>query len=201
MFQRPYVWNRAQWKQLFNDLLNGFKEQRLHFLGSIILKQLPSPMVEGSRRSLIDGQQRLKTFPILVKSIYDLLDEDRHVDYVGFLYAEPTKDKNPKIKHSHINRSSFESIIKAKDYSEVCESKGDDKLFACYKYFSERLKNSNLESSDIVRFLGYILEMKLWVVINLDENEDEQKIFDSINSVGLVLSSIDIIKMQYLIDL
>ena len=189
-FQRPYVWSKVQWEQLFNDLLNGFKEQRLHFLGSIILKQLPSSMVEGSRRSLIDGQQRLKTFSILVKSIYDLLDEDRLVDYVGFLYAEPTKYKNPKIKHSHINRSSFEAIINAKDYSEVCESKDDG-----------RLKNSNLESSDIVRFLDYILEMKLWVVINLDENEDEQKIFDSINSAGLVLSSIDIIKMQYLIDL
>lgn len=201
MFQRPYVWNRAQWKQLFNDLLNGFKEQRLHFLGSIILKQLPSPMVEGSRRSLIDGQQRLTTFSILVKSVYDMLDEVRMNDYAGYLYAKPRSEKNPKIKHSHINRASFESIIKAKNYLEFCEVKNDDKLISCYKYFSERLKNSNLESSDIVRFLDYILEMKLWVVINLDENEDEQKIFDSINSVGLVLSSIDIIKMQYLIDL
>ena len=91
LFQRPYVWHRAQWTQLFNDLLTGFKEQRLHFLGSIILKQLPSPMVEGSRRSLIDGQQRLKTFPILVKSIYDLLDEDRLVDYVGFFVRRAHK--------------------------------------------------------------------------------------------------------------
>ena len=79
LFQRPYVWNRAQWEQLFNDLLNSFREPRLHFLGSIILKQLPSSMVEGSHRSLIDGQRRLTTFSILVKSIYDLLDEDRVV--------------------------------------------------------------------------------------------------------------------------
>lgn len=193
-FQRPYVWSKVQWEQLFNDLLNSFREQRLHFLGSIILKQLPSSMGEGSRRSLIDGQQRLTTFSILVKSIYDLLDEDRHVDYVGFLYAEPTKDKNPKIKHSHINRSSFESIIKAKDYSEVCESKGDDKLFACYKYFSERLKESDLKNNEIINFLNYVVKTDLWVVIDLKGNEDEQKIFDSINSAGLVLSSMDIIK-------
>ena len=193
-FQRPYVWSKVQWEQLFNDLLNGFKEQRLHFLGSIILKQLPSSMGEGSRRSLIDGQQRLTTFSILVKSIYDLLDEDRLVDYVGFLYAEPTKDKNPKIKHSHINRSSFEAIIKAKDYSEVCESKGDDKLFACYKYFSERLKESGLKNNEIINFLNYVVKTDLWVVIDLKGNEDEQKIFDSINSAGLVLSSMDIIK-------
>lgn len=193
-FQRPYVWSKVQWEQLFNDLLNSFREQRLHFLGSIILKQLPSSMGEGSRRSLIDGQQRLTTFSILVKSIYDLLDEDRLVDYVGFLYAEPTKDKNPKIKHSHINRSSFEAIIKAKDYSEVCESKGDDKLFACYKYFSERLKESGLKNNEIINFLNYVVKTDLWVVIDLKGNEDEQKIFDSINSAGLVLSSMDIIK-------
>lgn len=193
-FQRPYVWNKVQWEQLFNDLLNSFREQRLHFLGSIILKQLPSSMGEGSRRSLIDGQQRLTTFSILVKSIYDLLEEDRLVDYVGFLYAEPTKYKNPKIKHSHINRSSFEAIIKAKDYSEVCESKGDDKLLACYKYFSEKLKESGLKNNEIINFLNYIVRTDLWVVINLNGNEDEQKIFDSINSAGLVLSSMDIIK-------
>ena len=193
-FQRPYVWNKVQWEQLFNDLLNSFREQRLHFLGSIILKQLPSSMGEGSRRSLIDGQQRLTTFSILVKSIYDLLEEDRLVDYVGFLYAEPTKYKNPKIKHSHINRSSFEAIIKAKDYSEVCESKSDDKLLACYKYFSEKLKESGLKNNEIINFLNYIVRTDLWVVINLNGNEDEQKIFDSINSAGLVLSSMDIIK-------
>lgn len=193
-FQRPYVWNKVQWEQLFNDLLNSFREQRLHFLGSIILKQLPSSMGEGSRRSLIDGQQRLTTFSILVKSIYDLLEEDRLVDYVGFLYAEPTKYKNPKIKHSHINRSSFEAIIKAKDYSEVCESESDDKLFACYKYFSEKLKESGLKNNEIINFLNYIVRTELWVVINLNGNEDEQKIFDSINSAGLILSSMDIIK-------
>lgn len=193
-FQRPYVWSKPQWEQLFEDLFYSFKERRPHFLGSIILKQLSSSMGDGSRRSLIDGQQRLTTFSILVKSIYDMLDEVRMNDYAGYLYAKPRSEKNPKIKHSHINRASFESIIKAKNYLEFCEAKNDDKLISCYKYFSERLKNSNLESSDIVRFLDYILEMKLWVVINLDENEDEQKIFDSINSAGLVLSSMDIIK-------
>ena len=193
-FQRPYVWSKPQWEQLFDDLFYSFKEKRPHFLGSIILKQLSSSMGNGSRRSLIDGQQRLTTFSILVKSIYDMLDEVRMNDYAGYLYAKPRSEKNPKIKHSHINRASFESIIKAKNYLEFYEAKNDDKLISCYKYFSERLKNSNLESSDIVRFLDYILEMKLWVVINLDENEDEQKIFDSINSAGLVLSSMDIIK-------
>ena len=42
--------------------------------------------------------------------------------------------------------------------------------------------------------MNYIVRTELWVVINLNGNEDEQKIFDSINSAGLILSSMDIIK-------
>ena len=113
-FQRPYVWSKPQWEQLFDDLFYSFKERRPHFLGSIILKQLSSSMGNGSRRSLIDGQQRLTTFSILVKSVYDMLDEVRMNDYAGYLYAKPRSEKNPKIKHSHINRASFESIYKSK---------------------------------------------------------------------------------------
>ena len=37
-FQRPYVWSKPQWEQLFEDLFYSFKERRPHFLGSIILK-------------------------------------------------------------------------------------------------------------------------------------------------------------------
>ena len=194
-FQRPYVWSKIQWEQLFDDLLYSFKESRSHFLGSIILKQLPTRTGEWTRKSLIDGQQRLTTFSILIKSIFDILEKNTIGGYRHFLYKiMPTEEDAPKIKHSQINRASFDAIIKAKDYSEVCDLKNDDKLLACYKYFSERLKDSVLERNEIINFLNYILTTKLWVVIDLEGNEDEQKIFDSINSAGLVLSSMDIIK-------
>lgn len=194
-FQRPYVWSKIQWEQLFDDLLYSFKESRSHFLGSIILKQLPTRTGEWTRKSLIDGQQRLTTFSILIKSIFDILEKNTIGGYRHFLYKiMPTEEYAPKIKHSQINRASFDAIIKAKDYSEVCDLKNDDKLLACYKYFSERLKDSVLERNEIINFLNYILTTKLWVVIDLEGNEDEQKIFDSINSAGLVLSSMDIIK-------
>ena len=43
--------------------------------------------------------------------------------------------------------------------------------------------------------MNFILEKsKLWVVINLGQDEDEQKIFDSINSTGVKLTATDIIK-------
>ena len=102
-FQRAYVWKEDEWEQLFDDLLDSFKSKKEHFLGSIILKQLPTQAGEGSCRSLIDGQQRLTTFSILIKSLYDKLPNDDKPDYNEYLFGKPIKDKKPKIKHSKIN--------------------------------------------------------------------------------------------------
>lgn len=199
-FQRAYVWEEEQWKQLFEDLQDSYTNNREHFLGSIVLKQLPTNAGEGTKRSLIDGQQRLTTFSILVKSLYDKLDEDDKQDNVKYLFKKPTKHKNPKIQHSKIDKVSFEKILQAKDFISLQnierykegkdKGKIKDRLIRCYEYFTEQIK----QEKQYKEFLDFILNSKLWVTINLDTNEDEQKIFDSINTAGLKLTATDIIK-------
>lgn len=199
-FQRAYVWEEDQWEQLFDDLNDSYTNRREHFLGSIVLKQLSTNAGEGTKRSLIDGQQRLTTFSILVKSLYDKLDEDDKQDNVKYLFKKPTKHKNPKIQHSKIDKVSFEKILQAKHFDCLQDverykdgkekGKIKDKLIRCYEYFEDRIK----EREDHKDFLDFILNAKLWVTINLDTNEDEQKIFDSINTSGLKLTATDIIK-------
>lgn len=188
-FQRAYVWERDQWEQLFEDLRDSYETRREHFLGSIVLKQILSNAGEGSIRSLIDGQQRLTTFSILVKSLYDKLDSDDRQDYVKYLFKSPTKEKKPKILHSRLDKESFDEVLGAIDISYIDPSK-KDRILECYRYFSGKIE----ELEDYKRFLTFILESKLWVTINLRESEDEQKIFDSINTAGLKLTATDIIK-------
>lgn len=67
-----------------------------------------------------------------------------------------------------------------------------DKIIRCYEYFTKQIKE--VEYHKDKEFLEFILNSKLWVTINLDTNEDEQKIFDSINTAGLKLTATDIIK-------
>lgn len=199
-FQRAYVWEEDQWEQLLEDLKDSYINKREHFLGSIVLKQLPTSVGEGTKRSLIDGQQRLTTFSILVKSLYDRLDEDDKQDNVKYLFKKPTKEKNPKIQHSKIDRISFNKILQAKDFISLQDierykdgkdkGKIKDKLIRCYEYFTKQIK----EETSYKDFLDFILSSKLWVTINLETNEDEQKIFDSINTAGLKLTATDIIK-------
>lgn len=186
-FQRAYVWGEDEWEQLFDDLLDSFNNKKAHFLGSIVLKQLDTNAGEGSRRSLIDGQQRLTTFSILIKSLYDKIPDDEKPDYNEYLFGKPIKDKNPKIKHSKINSNSFVKVLKA---TNSLMEKSDDKILECYRYFRSRVEKLD----DFRGFMDFILDSKLWVVIDLNKDDDEQKIFDSINSTGVKLTATDIIK-------
>lgn len=188
-FQRGYVWDKEQWAQLLNDLNDSYENKREHFLGSVVLKQLNSNAGEGSRRSLIDGQQRLTTFSILVKSLYDFLESNHKQDYTAYLYKRPSADKQPKISHERLDKDSFNKILSANSQEDL-DATDSNKLIKCYKFFSKELQNLKDKKS----FLDFILHSRLWVIINLDSNEDEQKIFDSINTAGLKLTASDIIK-------
>ena len=68
-YQREYVWKDEQVEQLLADLLDAYNtdSQKAYFLGTIVTYD------SGSQFELIDGQQRLTTFFILlcaIKKIY-----------------------------------------------------------------------------------------------------------------------------------
>ena len=68
-YQREYVWKDEQVEQLLADLLDAYNtdNQKAYFLGTIVTYD------SGSQFELIDGQQRLTTFFILlcaIKKIY-----------------------------------------------------------------------------------------------------------------------------------
>src|SRR6185503_5453814 len=79
LFQRPYVWNQEnQWEPLWNDVVR-VSERRLrapqakqhpHFLGAVVLQQIPNPVGLMQERTIIDGQQRLTTLQLLLDALH-----------------------------------------------------------------------------------------------------------------------------------
>ncbi|WP_104749701.1 DUF262 domain-containing protein [Helicobacter cynogastricus] len=193
-FQRPYVWKEAQWKQFFEDLHSSYKLNRAHFLGSVILQDTPSTSGGYSQDTLvIDGQQRLTTFSILIKALYDTLEDEQQQDYKQCLFQKPVQKKMPKIQHSKCDAPHFTRILQANTSTDLGDAPRDNRLLQAYIHFSQTLKDKQLlEHSQ--EFLDYLTESDLWVVIRLDTYEDAQQIFDSINTAGLRLSATDIIK-------
>src|SRR5262249_29185101 len=79
LFQRPYVWNEElQWDPLWRDLewvatrVLGHPDAAHppHFLGAVVLQQLPTPTSDLQQRTIIDGQQRLTTLQLMLDALH-----------------------------------------------------------------------------------------------------------------------------------
>ena len=78
VFQRPYIWTQDhQWEPLWEDvteLAEGILEDGQapsHFMGAIVLQQIPNPMKSIETRVVVDGQQRLTTVQLLLDAIQE----------------------------------------------------------------------------------------------------------------------------------
>ena len=75
LFQRHYVWDQEeQWEPLWTDIkekayqrLSEYQRQQFtHFTGAIVIQQKQTNVDEVQKYEIIDGQQRLTTFQIIL---------------------------------------------------------------------------------------------------------------------------------------
>ncbi len=199
-FQRTYVWKEENWEELFNELSKD--NNTTNFLGTIILKQLPSNSGESKKLEVIDGQQRLTTISVLLKVLLDNLSkQDKsqvESDIKQILFFKPNifDAGQIRIEHSRVDKDAYEQVINGTiNIQNINET--SHKILLCYKYFNDRLLENQLEKNElIIRMLKKLLDAnnKMLVVIDLRENDDEQKIFDTLNTAGVRLTAAEIIK-------
>ncbi|MEJ5286648.1 MAG: hypothetical protein CH6_0427 [Candidatus Kapaibacterium sp.] len=198
-FQRTYVWNEENWEDLLNELLR--EDKKNNFLGAIILKQLPKISGEPSQLEVIDGQQRLTTLSILLKALYDTFSDEEtkrncESDIKSILrYRKDYTSSNyeVRIEHSRADSEAYGKVIE--DTLNIDQINEDSHLILrCYKYFFQKLEN--MGESKRKELLNRILnpENKMLVVIDLDEKDDEQEIFDTLNTAGVRLTIAEIVK-------
>ena len=92
-FQRPYVWSQDdRWEPFWEDVRNVAEDyldeleragnddieasQRTspHFLGALVLKQVPTGAKHIDRRDVIDGQQRVTTLQLLLDAVQQICE-------------------------------------------------------------------------------------------------------------------------------
>ena len=87
LYQRRYVWDQTNWSALWNDIrsqvgskLSGGDSR--HFVGAIITRPIKSGRL--SKFEIIDGQQRLATFQIILCAIRDICQSTDYADIVAY---------------------------------------------------------------------------------------------------------------------
>lgn len=183
-FQRAYVWNEQQWERLLDDMESICENRKPYFLGSVILKlqQTSSGPQIGDRRTLIDGQQRLTTLNILFKVLCLKTNQNDVFNRIFRLY-------NNKIAllHNHDNHVSFNKILNLTSEEDL---EGDDLIIETYRYFKKNIVPEKLNMNDILTNI-------MFVGIDLGSDEDEQQIFDTINSLGVRLTTAELLKNYF----
>lgn len=183
-FQRSYVWEKEQWARLLEDMESISKNNKPYFLGSVILKQQEtSSSSPGEVRTLIDGQQRLTTLNIFFK-VLSLMTNTNNFDGVFKL----RRDQQIALRHNHNDEANFNQIVNLTKLEEIQNEEANFcHIRGAYNYFRE---NMIAEDYDFFNIMDNIM----FVGIDLNRDEDEQQIFDTINSLGVRLTTAELLK-------
>lgn len=182
-YQRSYVWGEKQWERFLSDMRGVGTQVKDYFLGAIILKQLTSGAKDvGDYKLVIDGQQRLTTISIFLKVLYLKLGQNKWFER---RFIMPDDNMSLAIQHSHIDREDFEKIMRLTEFVENID--GVSNIILAYNYFAANLK---VEKLNIDRVMHHVHVID--IVIN--ELDDEQQIFNTINSLGVDLTTAELLK-------
>lgn len=183
-FQRSYVWQEAQWSRFLEDMEYVSAGSEPYFMGSLILKQQATDSASriGDIRLVVDGQQRLTTLSILMK----VLSLKSHAED-RFKWQFTLFDGRPVLQHNHNDEAAYNRIIKLTELKDLPEKDGITKL---YMYFKEHADPEKLNYDKICNLI-------LFVGIDLTQSEDEQQIFDTINSLGVRLTTAELLKNYF----
>lgn len=184
-FQRSYVWKEEQWKRMLSDMENICKKNKPYFLGSLILKQKLTTTGEetGDCRTIIDGQQRLTTLALMLKAL-SLKKKDETIVSPFFLRFKPVLC----IIHNYNDKATFEKIMQADQKPEIGSK--PNRIEEAFEFFYENIDIAKIDFTKIIYNVFFI-------GIDLNIDEDEQQIFDTINSLGVKLSTGELLKNRF----
>lgn len=193
-YQRAYVWGKPEWERLLEDLIGMCERREEYFLGSIILKDTTVKGVneEGfaGKFIVVDGQQRLTTLLVMMRVIA-LLNDDLETFENFFITKNKKKGFiSPSLRHNHKDRPSFERVLALTELEEIND---DDGIIGAYNYFRENITEKTAQLMD----LNDMVELMAFVMITVDDGEDEQQIFDTINSLGIRLTTAELLKNYF----
>ncbi len=183
--QREYVWNKTQWRSLWDDIvsvknkMNGISmsldserdEYPQHFMGMLTLVPLTDdqPNQEPDQYEIVDGQQRLTTLSVLLDYLNYVCDEKQNASSLSFFRS--------RVKYLQVNVETVGNDEAEKKYLEI------------YRYFMDCHYEMEYRDSELLR---NIVLNRLFFVVKISD-EDKHVAFENLNATGKNLEYADLI--------
>lgn len=187
-FQRPYVWNDELWAKFIEDMEFIVLTHKTHFLGAIILKDAGQPKPGdkvAQHHTIVDGQQRLTTFLLFLKALCLKQNQMTFFDFQFRIMGQEIA-----LRHGKNDRDAFEKAISTTTTAKIENPESGSRIIEAFNYFLDHVDASKLNIMEIIMNAQFVR-------IDLDINEDEQQIFDTINSLGVRLTTAELLKNYF----
>lgn len=208
-FQRDYSWTADEWDDLWQDILGLFGEngEAGHYMGYLVLQSSDNKLFD-----VIDGQQRITTFSILILSALSLLgdlsqagDEESEKNkkraeqlrnsYIGYLDPVTLISRSKLELNRHNNRFYQKYIAPLELLPQRGLSSSEHLLRKAFIWFKDHLKSHNKSNGEAVAsFVDSIVDKLFFTVITVTDELNAFKVFETLNSRGVRLSSTDLLK-------
>lgn len=225
-YQRPYSWDVAECRQLYDDLIDAFNRtsDRDYFMGTIILAVADDQRDECPR--IVDGQQRMTTFWLMFKSlsvllpdvpsildmlysrqwdglgmqmrIKSLVNDANDMDIMTNIYSWGIDDYEKRYKN--LMEAMLDNVhFKIEDFISDDENKMRGTTMYFYYRFRE-FKENDIEG--LRNFAKFLMQSVLIIPIEMhapgirDAEDKALVIFETINNRGVELSNSDIFKAR-----
>ncbi len=221
--QRKYSWNKNdECKQLFDDILKigntdpvknevtGKLEEIDYYVGAMVFKDITESQI--TKRVVEDGQQRITSITLLVLGMIDRMKnqprlcaidgindvEELIETYIVNKYSKG--DEYYKLILNDSDKNDLKDLIdmvlsNEKITAKMISSHKSSKIFANFGFFRGKINKNNINS--LYRGL-----LKLQIIeISLQRYDIDQVIYETLNSTGKSLSTVDRVRNYLLMGL
>lgn len=220
LYQRQYAWRvQPQLELLWADIEQAVIRVQTdraslspHFMGAIVVAQIKTYGKQVQAFEIIDGQQRLTTFQLLIAAFRDVAKarDSRYADELSKYLLNDGVMENPQVERfklwpSLTDRRSFAVLVAPEtDLDAIATKPADEDGYvrhstSAYEYFRERIERhvspNGVFAEDRLETLFEAMKDGLAIVsIELEGGDDPQTIFETLNSRGVDLTAADLLR-------
>lgn len=197
VYQRAYSWEKEQWKALLEDLKEQIQGSNTYFFGNILLETIN----EDIEYEIIDGQQRLITLTIFIRSLLSVLTERKNEGAVlDFIISDKERlffkdNGNKKLRPVSYDAACYDALIIDGQLNFETASTSQKKIKEAKSYF---IKEFQKEKTETLLLLLKKIESTQLTTIELQGKKDAALMFELQNNRGKDLTNMERLKSYFM---
>jgi len=206
-YQREYVWTDKEVLQLLEDIGEQIDAgtTREYFIGTVLV----SPTDQKNHYEVIDGQQRLTTFFLLLCALRHLLQQEPEAQHLNRLISDsytgstgivtrlkldPRYESAAEVMAKVVKINSDPEAVRSGVQASGIASFGSlENLINAYSTLYRYLKDNYDDAAKLKKYWFYLATNVVFIQISTDVSS-ALKIFETINERGVGLNPMDLLK-------